>query len=382
MTVTVILESATDVHWMKDVVQFPLAVGEYLHAKKIILICRPNLKQKILASHISLLHIGEIDERNIAAIEKSDYSNIQYSPAWHIEACQKAAEISECLIIYPWFSDYYECSKAYKKKRADKPATVILKSDGLFKNRAASHSFSLNFVKDYFTYRYIDLVICENKKIYDALKNRAGILKKKLACIPNCPYPAYHDMRPVPYNEKLNRFLFIGRPEDPEKGVDILLNQWIYNAQQIPGWTLGIAGYASENLKNFWIKKLAESKLEDRVSWYGDTLPEELINLYRHTKIVVCPSRKESGPIILAEAALCGCAFIGTRVGEIPFFLTGLKGIADTEDALGTLMVQFATDGAMAEMQAFELRKRMGERNWKTQVEKAIGKQLTHVKRL
>lgn len=378
MRVAVILESATDVHWMKDVVQFPNAIANLLGDTVASLVCKPNHKQHILAKHIDLYQIGEADKKNIDPINNSDYSNISYDPSWHLLATKKISEKAQVLILYPWFADFILCSKIFKKNAPNPKKKVILKSDGLLNSRAQKKPGLWQMIKDVIQFRYIDVVICENLEVYNCLLKTHVHLRKKLVYMPNCPHQIYADQKTTEYRQKSNTFLFVGRPQDPEKGIDILLNAWIKCAGNLPQWKLLIAGYASMEFKNSWTQKMSEHNLETTIEWKGDVSPDDLLTLYSTSKIVICTSRKESGPIVLSEAALSGCAFIGTKVGEIPAVLEGLEGVVADHTDLQNVMIRFALNPELASEQAQILQVRLADRNWKQQVAAKLGKIILH----
>ncbi|HEY5370597.1 MAG TPA: glycosyltransferase family 4 protein [Hanamia sp.] len=369
--VVIVFEPASDVHWMKDVVQLPNAFAQKLYNKNAILIARPNHSQIEIGRHIQIELFGKHLNENDAFFKKSDYSKIVTDPQWYINACKKAATLGAVLILYPFYGNAYKGARQFKITRwlKGRKAIVIIKSDGTLLERSAQKVSVKQQFKDRLLYFFFDKIICENQKIYEDMLINNPHLNSKLVFIPNCPLDIYHGKK-IPYTEKANKFLFVGRVDDKEKGADILLNTWLKIANQLPNWKLEIAGPCSKEYQERWEEKFIDNRIMDSVIWSGPAGPKELVTKYNHAKIVVCSSRKESGPIVLSEAILSGCAFIGTEVGEIPFLLKGLEGIIDSENDMGEVMLKFARNESLGEEQSKRLLLKMKDRTWGKQVEK------------
>ncbi|MGN6800615.1 MAG: glycosyltransferase family 4 protein [Ginsengibacter sp.] len=371
--VVIVFEAACDAHWMKDVVQFPNALANELFGKEAILIARPNNKQEEIAKHINLLFYGRPIEENEVAFEISNFSTIKTEPIWYLQACKKAATMGSTLILYPWFGNAFKGAFLFKLCRWSKfkKAAVIMKTDGLLQGDSTHKASFRKRIKDRCQYFFIDKIIIENSQVYKDMGINNAHFSSKLIYLPNCPLDIYHEDNRIPYPERANKFLFVGRFDDLEKGANILMEAWLKIAPQIPGWQLDIVGPCSPNIKKKWTLELEAAKLLHTVQWFGKKKPEELIYYFRNTKIVVCSSKKESGPIILSESILCGCSFIGRAVGEIPEVLKGLPGLVQNEDTLEKQMLLFAQHPEIAGKQAEALFERMKDRKWSVQVKRA-----------
>ncbi len=343
-----------------------------LYHKNAILIARPNHKQTGLAKRIELKLYSDPLIENYEHFESVNFSKIITDSQWYLNACRKAAALGSTLILYPFYGDAFKGSKYFKIKRwlQFRKAFVIIKSDGTLQRMSTRKASVKQRMRDRLKYFFIDKIICENSQVAKDLRINNSHLSSKLLFLPNCPLDMYHSVKNIPYAERPNKFLFVGRVDDVDKGADILLEAWIKVAPQIPGWQLEIAGPCSANLKKEWEVKLANFKLLHTVQWIGAKNPGDLICHYQSSKIVICPSRKESGPIILSEAILCGCSFIGTAVGEIPEVLKGLPGLVKEEDTLEKQILFFAQHPEIAARQAETLFERMKDRKWSEQVAK------------
>jgi len=367
--VILVFEITTDSFWMKDVVQFPSAIANRFKGEAYI-ITRRNNQQSELRKHISLSYLGNDSNNRFSA----DLSSIKISHWWYLWACMKAAGLGEILVLYPFFGNpilgsiIFRLSRLLKLKKA----RVVIKTDGFLQFLANRKSLLLKTLAN-LNFPFFNQIICENDTIYKMVLGDYPNLSKKLVYIPNCPISLYHNIENnTPFSERPKNFLFVGRVSDKEKGGDILLNNWLLVAKKLPEWKLFLVGACSIDFKREWEKKLSDDDLSNSVVWINGLPPDKLKEQYNHSRIVICSSRKESGPIVLGEAGLSGCAFIGTNVGEIPFILNELPGLVNNVEHLADTMLLFAKDALLAEQQAEELYKRVKDRNWKEQVEKII----------
>ncbi len=369
--VVLIFETASDIHWMKDVVQFPNAISRVkMQELKATIITRPNHKQLELQNHINLFYLGESIPTNYYNFENSIYNSIETSSQWYYQACKYATKIASVLILYPFYGDASSGARYYKLKRwlSFKKSIVILKSDGTLGDKSKHKPSIKEIIKDRINYFFIDKIVIENFEIFSNLKTNYPHLSKKLYFVPNCPLNLYHSQNMIPYNMRSNNFLFVGRVSDLDKGINILLDAWSKISGKIPSWTLSIVGPYDVEFKEEWDRKFENLKIKDSVIWYGMLNPEDLIKVYGEAKIVVCSSRKESGPIVLSEAALSGCAFIGTNVGEISDVLKGLPGLVTDINEIGDVMLSFTRNDNIASEQAKTLHLQMRDRRWDNQI--------------
>ncbi len=369
--VTLVFEHSTDIHWMKDVVQFPLALADESGIKGAEIITRPNNKQGILSTKITLRYFGYPIKENFSKYENADFHEINGDYKWYHDACSLASKSSKVLILYPFYGNHFKGARVYKIKRwlRGKRATVVLKSDGTLRDLAYS---KVNFYKRllfFFKFFFIDFIVCENLETFCSIKRQKLFLLNKLVYLPNCPLSIYNTQLPAQFDNRENAFLFVGRINDYEKGADILLEAWGRVNNELSGWRLYMVGPCTEEFKKEWVNKF-QHIFEENVIWLGNQDPEKLLRLYNKVKIVVTPSRKEGVPIVLSEAVLSGCAFIGTSVGEIPDMLDGLPGLVSDSDDLGKTLIEFAGNDDILKFQSSVLKERVKDRNWRLQASK------------
>lgn len=368
--VVLVFEPTTDLHWMKDVIQLPKALAKFTGGTAHAIV-RPNHKQSEVAKHITLHYFEKENTENYDCFETSDFTKQKTDPIWYLKACKKASEVGEVLVTYNFFGNSRRGALVFKLSRwmRFKKAFVLLKSDGTLDEWIDKQYSLKKKLWDYLKYFFIDQIICENESIYSNLRSNNHHLFSKVVYIPLCPLEIYNSQIPKPYIIRPNTFLLVGRVNIFQKGTDILLETWIKVCKKIPDWRLQLVGSCTDEFKQEWIKRLSDEKANDSVIWISELNPYELLECYNNSKIVVCTSRWESGPIILSEAALSGCAFIGTPVGEIPAMLNGLPGLVNKIEDLEETMLLFAKNSKMAMQQAKELNNRLKDRNWEKQVE-------------
>jgi glycosyltransferase involved in cell wall biosynthesis len=126
----------------------------------------------------------------------------------------------------------------------------------------------------------------------------------------------------------------------PEKGFDLLVR-----AAALTDQAAVIVGDGPERGA---LEDLATSLRAD-VTFTGEVAPEELVARLRQARVVVVPSRREGFGMVAAEAAACGRAVVGTRVGGIPEVVAdGVSGVLVAPDDLDALVAGLgAVDPAM-----------------------------------
>lgn len=167
---------------------------------------------------------------------------------------------------------------------------------------AALESFLHN--KVWHSYRdNVDLFIAPSNYLKQIMV-RAGLAENKIKVLIN-PAPKY-----LPTNDG-SRLLYVGRLSI-EKGVDVLLR-----ALKQTNETLDIAGSGPDEEK---LKSLCkELGLNDRVTWYGQLLGEELEKLKREAKAIILPSIwAENMSLVLLESLAYGKLIIASNSGGTP----------------------------------------------------------------
>jgi glycosyltransferase involved in cell wall biosynthesis len=191
-------------------------------------------------------------------------------------------------------------------------------------------------------------MIFESDFIRRAFNARIGTRGVPERVIPNALQP--DDFTPHQSNADAADFLFIGELRRL-KGVDVLLQALARLPTAIRAVVVGAGPEAAE------FKALAEELgLSGRVSFPGAMPARTAFPLGR---CLVVPSRAESMPYIVLEAAAAGMPLLATNVGGIPEIVNGtdtpLMPPGDV-DALERAMQDFLSDAPNAQERARRLK--------------------------
>jgi glycosyltransferase involved in cell wall biosynthesis len=207
-----------------------------------------------------------------------------------------------------------------------------------------------------FLVRYTDGLIFESDFIRRAFNARIGTRGVPERVVPNALQP--DDFTPHQPNPGAADFLFIGELRRL-KGVDVLLQalSGLQGARAVRAVIVGAGPEAEE------FKAVADGlDLGALVSFPGAMPARSAFPLGR---CLVVPSRAESMPYIVLEAAAAGVPLLATNVGGIPEIVNGtdtpLMQPGDVE-TLERAMQGFLTDPTIAEGRAMRLKAAVGAR--------------------
>jgi glycosyltransferase involved in cell wall biosynthesis len=111
--------------------------------------------------------------------------------------------------------------------------------------------------------------------------------------------------------------LFFSRIDRYTKGLDILFSAFSRLAPEFQDIRLVLAGYEFSPFCDL-IKGLSDS-LKRRITYAGFLSGKEKLDILAGARIVVLPSRHESAPISILEAAACGKAVVVSDIRELKF---------------------------------------------------------------
>ncbi|MCL6613757.1 MAG: glycogen synthase, partial [Firmicutes bacterium] len=187
--------------------------------------------------------------------------------------------------------------------------------------------------------------------------------------------------RPAAGRDALNRLglrepyvLFVGRISR-QKGIEVLLEA----APLLPPEAaVAICAGAADT------PELAEEMRErarglPNVRWYEEMFPhKEVVELYSHAAVFVCPSRYEPFGLINLEAMACGRPVVASRTGGIPeVVLDGVTGLlvppGDPVALARAVTALLADPGKAAAMGAAGRRRVEEEFTWEKVARKTLG---------
>lgn len=115
----------------------------------------------------------------------------------------------------------------------------------------------------------------------------------------------------IPYEERKNRFVYVGRLEEI-KGINVLLNAWKLLGEDAPELFLCGKGPLEEWCRAF----IAENHLI-KVQQLGFVPNEEVRKIIGESKGLILPTQVYEGfPMTIAEAYACGTPVIGSDLGN------------------------------------------------------------------
>jgi len=393
--VCLVFELASDFHIFKDVIQVPIELAKLLGNCPTYLITRPNACQQNLSEHINVINIGETILENNEAFQKGKMENLIFSLEWYEEACKVAAEYADVLMLFPHFGNYTKGARSFSFRSLSKGRlpTVYLKLDadprGFLKTSPQHQTksvikklkYKIENLKEWLRYLPITAISAESSYTLEMFSHLHPSLSNKSFLVKNCPPQAEVISLPdrnTLIKHKMPIFLAVGRLDFSGKAIEILLSAWMNIAPQCQNWKLRLVGSCEPNFKKVWMKKFQKANLTDTVEWMGPIYNRNTLwDIYSQSSILLISSRHESGPLVLAEAIVAGCAIISTPVGEVPYVLNssehGIFPIDDVE-ALAKTMLLFATDDTIRRKQLMKLEDEVQHRQWHIQLKPVADK--------
>lgn len=162
-----------------------------------------------------------------------------------------------------------------------------------------------------FLLRRIDMISVETTNLQNILKDK---WKRDIAYIPNgYGNPASSIL---PYEQKINKIITVGRIGAPEKRSEVLLEAFALFSERQIGWTLELIGPVTNEfeiyIQNYFC---AYPQLKEKISFTGAIHErKKLYSYYAEAKIFCLSSSWESFGIALVEAAAAGCYIITSAV--------------------------------------------------------------------
>ncbi|MGO9614130.1 MAG: glycosyltransferase family 4 protein [Dissulfurispiraceae bacterium] len=117
--------------------------------------------------------------------------------------------------------------------------------------------------------------------------------------------------------EERGYILFLSRIDTYTKGLDILITAFEQISTRYPGVNLVLAGYEFSRFDD--LVSNCPIHLRERIKYAGFVKGDEKVNLLSQATMFVLPSRHESSPISILEAAACGKPVIVSDIPELRF---------------------------------------------------------------
>ena len=120
--------------------------------------------------------------------------------------------------------------------------------------------------------------------------------------------------------------LFFSRIDTYTKGLDILLSAFEAISPRFPDLRIVFAGYEFDRFAK--LTSALPVSLKGKVEYAGFVTGGEKRRLLSHARLVVLPSRHESSPVSIIEAAACGKPVIVSDIPELGFVEENNFGVA------------------------------------------------------
>jgi len=175
-------------------------------------------------------------------------------------------------------------------------------------------------------------------------KVMAGLWRKRVQChlIPN---GINEDLLRVTPGDN-EYILFFSRIDIYTKGLDILVEAFKRIAAEYPEVTLVLSGYEFNRFEDLIAD--CPPSLRERIRYAGFVAGEEKLRLLSRATFVVLPSRHESSPVSILEAAACGKAVLVSDISELGFVREqgfGLVFPSGSAEGLAERMMLLMDDG-------------------------------------
>lgn len=144
----------------------------------------------------------------------------------------------------------------------------------------------------------------------------------------------------------------VGQGHYPVKGLHLLIEALPAVVAAYPSTTVAVAGQSPASTDTpygrYLLRQLRTGGLEDRLRFTGPLDEGGMLDLYRASAVVACPSVMENSPNSVAEGMLLGMPVVASYVGGVPDMIThqvdGLAYQADAPYMLANALVTLFSD--------------------------------------
>lgn len=278
----------SEAHFFKDLCLVPILLGDYLQYDVTIL--TSELNESVLHETFPSVTFQPIPFEGDFEANMNAYLK------------EHAKEIDIAFAIGPYPS-YLSMFKTYRQCNPNGKIYMKLDVNRFWLSRLLTYAYFEELLQ------LCDLVTSECAPIQAEIN---CILNADVKLIPNGFYEHFHT-EPVPFMEKKNRILTVGRLDAPEKQVKLAVKAFL--AAALSNWEFRLVGPMSENFRQEIFEMLEGSPFADQVILLGPIYDKYLLEQeYRQAKIFCLTSTVECYAHVFAEAAKNGCYIISTNV--------------------------------------------------------------------
>lgn len=313
-TFVTIFPDAQDVHLIKDVGQIPYLMHKQFGYDATLL---------VYASGAQYRHLNDaVHGLKISAIAKGLYLRwFDTAVIWYLVKNGRRIDVLNlyhdtlATKLYSWIFKLVH-PKGFLYVKLDGNAKDLETQYACSSHRHAVRSWLLNAVQRQFG-RCVDCVSIETAAAYKFYRQHHPELEKKLILMPNGIDDQYalSKVIPVPFEQKENVILTVGRPGDPLKNTELLIRA----ASMLPAlgsWKVCLVGPRTESFDQWLDDFLSQNpRLKDVIVLGGAVNSRvDLYRWYDRAKIFVLTSNREGFPLVFPEALFFGNVIISTDV--------------------------------------------------------------------
>lgn len=277
-------------------------------------------------------YLAYLEGVRIAGLEYRDDKSRDYENACRHYLLRNYKKI-DILFLYGPYPQYIPIAPFYKFLRPDGKIYLKLDANAFWMDRLPvwEEPYKLMFSS-------CDVISCESLKLQRLLSKK---WPWKIEYIPNGYYDFFSvTTEPVPYSQKENRILTVGRIGTEQKNSEMLLEAFAKASGRLlkGGWRLRLVGSVEPEFHD-WVREYFERypNLKDSVDLTGPIYDKnQLFDEYKKAKIFVLTSRMEGGPNVVSEALASCCVPVMTEIDS--------SGEATDEGRLGEVVPQEDSD--------------------------------------
>lgn len=152
----------------------------------------------------------------------------------------------------------------------------------------------------------------------------------------------------LPSEADRDYILFLSRIDIYTKGLDLLIKAFEKISPEYPETRLILAGYEFDKVADLLAG--CKPELREKIEYAGFVTGQDKIRLLSNARIFVLPSRHESAPISILEAAACGKPVLVSDIPELSFVTTeqiGLSFVSGSCESLTEKIILLLQDKAL-----------------------------------